>query len=150
MGYKLLEGIRVLDLTMVFAGPMGSRMLTDLGAEVIKIESASRSDVFTRANVYPENEPGEEPWNRGCFFHSVNAGKYGVSLNLGSEDGREIFKRLVKISDIKTNLACNVPKFRFGEHLQNFMIFQFRLVYYKIYDFRFIWSFCCNSRLKLF
>lgn len=100
MGYKLLEGVRVLDLTMVFAGPMGSRILTDLGAEVIKIESAPRSDVFTRANVYPENEPSEEPWNRGCFFHSVNAGKHGVSLNLGSEKGREIFKRLVKISDV--------------------------------------------------
>lgn len=100
MGYKLLQGMRVLDLTMVFAGPMSSRILADLGAEVIKVESAPRSDVFTRANVYPENEPGEEPWNRGCFFHSVNAGKYGVSLNLGSEKGKEIFKRLVKISDV--------------------------------------------------
>ena len=100
MGQKLLEGIRVLDLTMVYAGPMGSRLLADLGAEVIKIESAQRPDVFTRANVYPENEPRDEPWNRGCFFHTLNAGKYGISLNLGSEKGREIFKRLVKLSDI--------------------------------------------------
>jgi crotonobetainyl-CoA:carnitine CoA-transferase CaiB-like acyl-CoA transferase len=100
MGYKLLEGIRVLDLTMVFAGPLATKILTDLGAEVIKIESTVRADVFTRANVYPENEPGEEPWNRGCIFHSINAGKRGISLNLGSEEGREIFKRLVKISDV--------------------------------------------------
>ena len=99
MGYKLLEGIRIIDLTMVFAGPTSSRLLAVLGAEVIKIESAVRSDVFTRANVYPENEPGEEPWNQGSFFHTINAGKYGVSLNLGSEKGREIFKSLVKISD---------------------------------------------------
>lgn len=99
MGYKLLEGIRIIDLAMVFAGPMNSRLLAVLGAEVIKIESAVRSDVFTRANVYPENQPGEEPWNRGAFFHTINAGKYGISLNLGSEKGREIFKSLVKISD---------------------------------------------------
>ena len=99
MAYKLLEGIRILDLAMVFAGPICSRMLDTLGAEVIKVESATRPDVFTRANVYPENEPGEEPWNRGSFFHSINAGKYGISLNMGSEEGREIFKRLVKISD---------------------------------------------------
>jgi benzylsuccinate CoA-transferase BbsF subunit len=100
MGYKLLEGIRILDLTMVFAGPICSRILTSLGAEVIKIESASRPDVFTRANVYPENDPGQEPWNRGSLFHSVNAGKYGISLNLGTDPGREIFRRLVKISDV--------------------------------------------------
>jgi len=100
MGYGLLEGIRVLDLTMVFAGPIGSKILAALGADVIKIESASRSEVFTRANVYPENEPGEEPWNRGSLFHIVNAGKCGISLNLGSEEGREIFRRLVRISDV--------------------------------------------------
>ncbi|MFH1490335.1 MAG: CoA transferase [Pseudomonadota bacterium] len=100
MAYKLLDGIRILDLAMVFAGPMCSRMLDALGAEVIKIESPTRPDVFTRANVYPENDPGEEPWNRGSFFHAINAGKSGISLNLGSEKGRDIFKRLVKISDV--------------------------------------------------
>src|SRR4030042_842044 len=99
MGYKLLEGVRVLDLTMVFAGPMSSKILVDLGAEVIKIESASRADIFTRVNVQAENEPGEEVWNQGGLFHSLHAGKKGISLNLGSEKGREIFKRLVKISD---------------------------------------------------
>jgi crotonobetainyl-CoA:carnitine CoA-transferase CaiB-like acyl-CoA transferase len=100
MAYKLLDGIRVLDLTMVFAGPASTRILADMGAEVIKIESVQRADVFTRANVYPENTPGEEPWNRGCIFHTLNAGKRGISLNLGIEKGREIFKRLVGISDV--------------------------------------------------
>jgi benzylsuccinate CoA-transferase BbsF subunit len=95
-----LDGIRILDLTMVYAGPTGSKVLADMGAEVIKIEAAQRSDVFTRSNVYPENEPKEENWNRGSFFHSLNAGKYGITLNLGSEKGREIFKQLVKISDV--------------------------------------------------
>lgn len=71
MAYKLLHGIRVLDLTMVFAGPVSSRVLASLGAEVIKIESAVRPDVFTRGNVFPENDPGTEPWNRGSLFHSL-------------------------------------------------------------------------------
>ena len=100
MAYKLLHGIRVLDLTMVFAGPVSSRVLASLGAEVIKIESAVRPDVFTRGNVFPENDPGTEPWNRGSLFHSLNAGKLGITLNLGSEKGRDIFKQLVKISDV--------------------------------------------------
>lgn len=99
MAYRLLEGTRILDLTMVFAGPVSTEILADMGAEIIKIESIQRADVFTRGNVFPENEPGEDPWNRGCFFHTLNAGKKGISLNLGSEEGRDIFRRLVKISD---------------------------------------------------
>lgn len=100
MAYKLLEGIRVLDLTMVYAGPMGARMFADLGAEVIKIESPTRPDMFTRANVYPDNQPTEKAWNCGGYFHTINAGKRGISLDLGTDKGKEIFKKLVKISDI--------------------------------------------------
>lgn len=100
MAYELLKGTRILDLTMVFAGPTSSRILASLGAEVIKVESALRPDVFTRSNVYPDNEPGDKPWNRGSFFHSLNAGKRGITLNLGTESGRDIFKRLVAISDV--------------------------------------------------
>ena len=99
MGYRILEGVRILDLTMVFAGPMSSRILADLGAEVIKIESAVRPDVMTRTNVYPENELGEEPWNRGFTYHTLNAGKKGITLNLGSDEGRKLFRRLVERSD---------------------------------------------------
>jgi crotonobetainyl-CoA:carnitine CoA-transferase CaiB-like acyl-CoA transferase len=99
MAYKLLNGVRIIDLTMVFAGPVATKIMAELGAEVIKIESAQRADIFTRANIYPENEPGDDPWNRGCLFHSLNAGKRAISLNLGIEKGREIFEQLVKISD---------------------------------------------------
>ncbi len=100
MAFALLNGIRILDLTMVFAGPVGTKILAELGTEIIKIESTQRADTFTRANVYPDNKPGEEPWNQGSNFHTLNAGKYGISLNLGDEGGRALFKRLVRISDV--------------------------------------------------
>ena len=101
MAYKILEGIRVVDLTTVYAGPMGTRMLADLGAEIIKIESPNRPDLFTRMTAYPDNEPPEkENWNAGGYFHFLNAGKLGISLDLSTEKGKEIFKKLVKISDI--------------------------------------------------
>jgi crotonobetainyl-CoA:carnitine CoA-transferase CaiB-like acyl-CoA transferase len=100
MPYKLLEGIRIIDLTMVFAGPVCSKIFAEMGAEVIKIESVQRTDNFTRGNVYPDNTPGDDPWNQGSNFHNLNAGKYGVSLNLGDERGRDIFKRLVQISNV--------------------------------------------------
>jgi crotonobetainyl-CoA:carnitine CoA-transferase CaiB-like acyl-CoA transferase len=100
MAYKILNGIRIIDLTMVYAGPVATKIMAELGAEVIKIESSQRSDVFTRANVYPENKPDGEHWNRGSFFHSLNAGKRAISLNLGTDKGRGIFRQLVKISDV--------------------------------------------------
>jgi crotonobetainyl-CoA:carnitine CoA-transferase CaiB-like acyl-CoA transferase len=100
MPYKLLEGTRIIDLTMVFAGPVCSKIFAEMGAEVIKIESVQRTDNFTRGNVYPDNIPGDDPWNQGSNFHTLNAGKYGISLNLGDERGRDIFKRLVQISNI--------------------------------------------------
>ncbi len=99
MAYRILDGIRIVDLTMVYAGPVATKIMAELGAEVIKIESIQRADVFTRANVYPDNEPGDDPWNRGSNFHALNAGKKGISLNLGDQRGRDIFKRLVGVAD---------------------------------------------------
>jgi len=100
MGYKLLEGVRVLDLTMVYAGPMGTRALADMGAEIIKIESVQRPDLFTRMMGYPENNPPKKAWDLGGYFHVLNAGKKGIALNLGIEKGRDVFKKLVAVCDI--------------------------------------------------
>jgi crotonobetainyl-CoA:carnitine CoA-transferase CaiB-like acyl-CoA transferase len=99
VAYRILEGVRIVDLTMVYAGPVATKIMVELGAEVIKIESIQRADVFTRANVYPDNEPGDDPWNRGSNFHALNAGKKGISLNMGDQRGRDIFKRLVAVAD---------------------------------------------------
>ena len=87
-----LDGIKVLDLTRVLAGPYATMILSDLGADVIKIE---------------QPETGDESRNFGPFkngfslyFMSVNRGKRSVTLNLKTERGKTIFKQLVQQNDI--------------------------------------------------
>ena len=87
-----LEGIKVLDLTRVLAGPYATMILSDLGADVIKIE---------------QPEIGDESRNFGPFkngfslyFMSVNRGKRSITLDLKTDLGKDIFKQLVKQSDI--------------------------------------------------
>ena len=96
----LLEGVRVVDLTMALAGRTGTRIWGDMGAELIKVESVQRIDLPLRATSYPDNEPGENRWNRCGHFHKQNVNKYGITLNLNDAKGVEVLKRLVKISDV--------------------------------------------------
>lgn len=95
-----LEGVRILDVTMVFAGPIAVKILAELGAEVIKVESHYRMDMPCRKLCYPENNPGDEPWNRGGYFHYFNTNKQGITLALHKPEGIEIFKRLARKCDV--------------------------------------------------
>ncbi|TAK72233.1 MAG: CoA transferase [Betaproteobacteria bacterium] len=97
-----LVGIRVLDLSYVFAIPYLGGLLSDLGAEVIKIESPHRLDQ-TRGRAfgpYLDNDPGEDPWNRSGIFHVLNRGKQSLVLDLGQPQGRDVFLWLLRKSDI--------------------------------------------------
>jgi len=88
----LLDGVRVLDLTRVLAGPYCCMMFADMGAEVIKIELPGKGD-DSRRNAPIVN--GES-----AYFMNLNRNKRGMTLNLKSEEGKRIFKELVKKSDI--------------------------------------------------
>jgi len=88
---KALEGIRVLDLTHAHAGPICTMFLAALGAEVIKIEPPWGE--ITR--MFPPLVKGVSP-----YFAFINRCKLGVTLNLKHPKGVELFKRLVKISDV--------------------------------------------------
>ncbi len=88
----LLDGIRVLDLSRVLAGPYCGMLLADMGAEVIKVEVPGRGD-DARIN-YPIIN-GES-----AYFMNLNRNKRGITLNLKSEKGKEIFRKLVAKSDI--------------------------------------------------
>jgi len=95
-----LEGIRVVDLTRAYAGTIGGLYWAYLGAELIKVEAIQRPDMPTRMMNYAENDPGEEYWNRAGYFHRLNLGKLGITLDLTHPKGVEVFKRLVKMSDV--------------------------------------------------
>ncbi len=89
---KPLEGIRILDLTWVLSGPFATMVLSDLGAEVIKVERPEVGDIAR----------GNGPLVNGLstYFLSLNRGKKSIGLNLASEQGKDIFLRLVKHADV--------------------------------------------------
>lgn len=112
-----LEGIRVLDLGVVLAGPYASMMLGDLGAEVIRIESTQHFPQMTRGTMahptkesissmppisggYPDRDPGEHPWNRYPWFNATARNKLGMTVDLKKSEGQAILKRLVAVSDV--------------------------------------------------
>ncbi len=94
----LLDGVRVLDLTRVLAGPYCGMMLADMGAEVIKIELPGKGD-DSRANA-PQIVNEEKGLRESAYYINLNRNKLGVTLNLKSEKGREMFRELVRQSDI--------------------------------------------------
>lgn len=94
-----LEGVRVLDLTIFWAGPLPTAILADLGAEVIKIEAAQRLDPF-RAYGIPGNPALEKMYERSPLFNTANRNKRGITLNLASDEGRRLFKALVAKSHV--------------------------------------------------
>jgi CoA:oxalate CoA-transferase len=87
-----LDGIRVLDLTQVLFGPFATMLLSDLGAEVIKIERPEVGDIAR----------GNGPVVRGVstYFLSLNRGKKSITLNLATEPGAEVFLKLTKTADV--------------------------------------------------
>ena len=93
-GPRPLDGIRVLDLTRVLAGPLGTMVLGDLGADVVKIERPGSGDDL-RAWGPPFTPDGES-----AYFIAVNRNKRSVALDLKSADGREAFLRLVRGADV--------------------------------------------------
>ncbi|MEO8538626.1 MAG: CaiB/BaiF CoA-transferase family protein [bacterium] len=87
-----LEDIRVLDLTWVLAGPFSSMILADLGADVVKVERPPMGDISRTTGPYQNGWSG--------YFFSVNRGKRSISIDLRSDDGRELFLNLCEQADV--------------------------------------------------
>jgi len=94
-----LDGIRAIDLTTFWAGPQPAAILADFGAEVIKVEAIQRLDPF-RAYGAPTNPTPERVWEWSSLFNAVNRNKRGITLNLTSDEGRDLFKRLLVKSHV--------------------------------------------------
>src|SRR5271170_1784133 len=95
-----LEGIRVLDLSRVLAGPLVAQMLGDLGAEVIKIERpGDGDDSRSYGPPFLTNAEGKRTRESG-FYLSANRNKRSVAVNLGKPEGQDIIRRIAQKSDI--------------------------------------------------
>ena len=87
-----LEGIKILDLTWVLSGPYGSMVLSDLGAEVIKVERPPYGDIARTTGPMINGESG--------YFFSINRGKKSIAIDLANDEGKELFLKLVEQVDV--------------------------------------------------
>ncbi len=102
-----LEGVRAIVLTQAWAGSFATELLGLMGAEVIQIESRQRLDSWRGGNFANPIPPGlrdvptvKHAWNANALYNSVNLTKQCVTLDLGRQEGIDIFKRLVPFADI--------------------------------------------------
>jgi len=93
-----LAGLRILDCTAWWAGPAATHMLACLGADVIKIESATRPDLMRYTSTKPPTT--DQWWEWGPLFHGVNNTKRGITLDLTNSEGRDLFLSLVESADV--------------------------------------------------
>ncbi|MEM7272331.1 MAG: CoA transferase [Actinomycetota bacterium] len=132
-GHLPLDGIRILDLTVIWAGPYATCLLGDLGAEVIRVDNPWIFPTATRGALprppkdyvadaggimggYPDADPGERPWNRVALFNAHARNKRSITLDLRTEAGREAFLRLAEQCDImiENNAVDLVDKLGIG------------------------------------
>ena len=93
-----LSHIRIVDLTTVIAGPVVTRVLGQLGAQVIKIEQPWGRTIGRVPMHGKEGHP--RPYNTNATFNEVNRAKLSIPINLAHESGRRLFRKLVSVSDV--------------------------------------------------
>ena len=122
-----LQGIRVAEITVVWAGPHVTQLLGEWGADVIRIEPANRVQPFTRGMErvptpeqarelvargapvgYPDTDPGLDPWNRSAAFNSHARNKRSMTCDIMTPEGRAAVLRLVAKCDVL--VENNVPE----------------------------------------
>ena len=98
-----LIGVRVLDFSRVWAGPHATKLLADMGAEVIKVESTRAWDphrAIAGSGNLPDGEPGPDRWNRSGWFNSLHQSKYGITADVADSRGAALVEELISISDV--------------------------------------------------
>ncbi|SDU44788.1 CaiB/BaiF CoA-transferase family protein [Stappia sp. ES.058] len=126
-----LQGIRVLDLTNVLSGPFCCHQLAHFGAEVIKIERPGKGDLARQLGA----DPALNAANMGVSFLAQNAGKKSVTLNLKSEAGVALFKKLVATADVVVENFRPGVMDRLGVGFETLKSLNPRLVYCAISGF---------------
>ena len=98
-----LEGVRILDFSRIWAGPHATKLLADMGAEVVKVESTRAWDphrMIVGSGNLPDGERGDDPWNRSGWFNTLHMSKLGITAEMRHQTGKAIIEELVSISDV--------------------------------------------------
>ena len=95
-----LDGIRVLDLSRVMAGPLSAQILADLGADVIKVERPGRGDDSREWAPPFVSDPQVSPIDESSYFWTCNRGKRSIAIDLASQSGQAVVARLAAQSDV--------------------------------------------------
>jgi crotonobetainyl-CoA:carnitine CoA-transferase CaiB-like acyl-CoA transferase len=130
-----LEGVRIAEITVVWAGPHVTQLLAEWGADVIRVEPMNKIQPYTRgiesvpsrariedlaARGVPlrlaGNDPGDDPWNRNAAFNSHARNKRSMTCDVMSPEGREAFLRLIEHCDVlvENNVPETIDKARLG------------------------------------
>lgn len=130
-----LEGVRVVDLTVIWSGPTAAWLLGCLGAEVIHVDNPHHFPDFGRGFLmwpqesqlkqpsgrvnYPEGKVGARPWNRTAFFNRALWNRLSCCIDLNKTEGKEVFKGLIKESDlfIENNSATAMENLGLGHEV---------------------------------
>ena len=106
-----LEGVRVADFCWVGAGSFTTKLLADHGADVIKIESATKVDGIRLSAPFADGRSGV---NRSGYFADRNTSKRSITIDLKTAGGQELARRLVAVSDVVANNFTPGTMARFG------------------------------------
>lgn len=126
-----LEGVRVIELARILAGPWIGQTLADLGADVIKVESPQGDD--TRKWGPPYIDDGEE--TSAAYFHACNRGKRSVTLDFNAPDGQQAVRMLVQSADVLVENFKVGGLQKFGLDYESLAAINPRLIYCSVTGF---------------
>ncbi|MYB21673.1 MAG: CoA transferase [Chloroflexi bacterium] len=106
-----LAGMRVVELTSNWAGPIVGRHLGDLGADVVKLEWAARPATRALFMPGPTQDPQRYPYDRAMYFNLLNRNKRDLIVDLSADEGKQIFMELMREADVfvENNSARVMP-----------------------------------------
>ncbi len=127
------EGLKVLELARILAGPWIGQTLSDLGAEVIKVESASGDDTRGWGPPFVTDADGQ-PLD-AAYFHSANRGKRSIVVDLRSEEGQAVVRRLAAEADVLVENFKKGGLAKYGLDYESLKAVNSRLIYVSVTGF---------------
>ena len=94
-----LEGVRIIEMGQLIAIPFAMKLMADMGAQVIRLESTGRLEGYRADSVY-QNDVSGQFWNKGANFYEQNRNKLGITLDLSKLEGIQILRELISVADV--------------------------------------------------